>query len=131
MWQKSWTRLHFHFLCYLRSIEQEVFRGEGVIIRILKQYNFIQALMTFRCKMLFIYLTLDFLCMLVAQSCLTATPWTIAHQAPLSMEFSRIPAKNTRVGCHSLLQGIFTTQGSNPCLLHWRRILYHLSDQRI
>ena len=28
------------------------------------------------------------------------------------------PGKNTRVGCHALLQGIFLTQGSNPCLLH-------------
>ena len=33
------------------------------------------------------------------------------------------PGKNTRVGCHSLLQGIFPTQGSNPHLshlLHWQ-----------
>ena len=31
------------------------------------------------------------------------------------------PGKNTRVGCHSLLQGIFPSQGSNPGLLHlWR-----------
>ena len=29
------------------------------------------------------------------------------------------------VGCHSLLQGIFLTQGSNQGLLHCRRILYH------
>ena len=29
------------------------------------------------------------LCVLVTQSCLFATPWTVAHQAPLSMEFSR------------------------------------------
>ena len=29
------------------------------------------------------------------------------------------PGKNTGVGCHFLLQGIFPTQGSNPhCLLH-------------
>ena len=28
--------------------------------------------------------------------------------------------KNTRLGCHSLLQGIFLTQGSNQCLLHWQ-----------
>ena len=28
------------------------------------------------------------------------------------------PGKNTGVGCHVLLQGIFLTQGSNPCLLH-------------
>ena len=26
------------------------------------------------------------------------------------------PGKNTGVGCHALLQGIFPTQGSNPCL---------------
>ena len=33
------------------------------------------------------------------------------------------PAKNTGVGCHFLLQGIFPTQGQNPhllCLLHWQ-----------
>ena len=37
------------------------------------------------------------------------------------------PGKNTRVGCHALLQGIFPTQGSNPGLLHCRQILYHLN----
>ena len=31
--------------------------------------------------------------------------------------------------CHSFLQGIFPTQGSNPGLLHCRQILYHLSQQ--
>ena len=39
------------------------------------------------------------------------------------------PGKNTRVGCHSLLQGIFPIQGSNPRLLHCRQILYCLSHQ--
>ena len=29
-----------------------------------------------------------------------------------------IPGKNAGVGCHGLLQGIFPTQGLNPCLLH-------------
>ena len=28
------------------------------------------------------------------------------------------PAKNTGLGCHTLLQGIFLTQGSTPHLLH-------------
>ena len=28
--------------------------------------------------------------------------------------------KNTGVGCHFLLPGIFPTQGLNPCLLHWQ-----------
>ena len=39
------------------------------------------------------------------------------------------PGKNTEVGCHALLQGIFPTQGSKPVLLHCRWILYHLSHQ--
>ena len=37
------------------------------------------------------------------------------------------PGKNTEVGCHSLLQEIFLTRGSNPGLLHCRWILYCLS----
>ena len=56
---------------------------------------------------------------------LLTTLWTVACQAPVSMEFSN---KNTGVGCHFLLQGIFLTQGSNPRLLHLlhcRQILYH------
>ena len=39
------------------------------------------------------------------------------------------PGMNTGVGFHSLLQGIFLTQGSNPDLLHCRQILYHLRHQ--
>ena len=37
------------------------------------------------------------------------------------------PGKNTGVGCHSLLQGIFPTQRMNSGLPHCRRILYQLS----
>ena len=40
-----------------------------------------------------------------------------------------LPGKNTGVGSHSLLQGIFPTQGSDPGLLHCRRILSHLSHR--
>ena len=40
-----------------------------------------------------------------------------------------LPLVNTRVGCHSLIQGIFLIQGLNPSLLHCRQILYHLSHQ--
>ena len=39
------------------------------------------------------------------------------------------PGKNTGVGCHALLQGIFPTQGTNPGLSHCRWILYHLNHQ--
>ena len=37
------------------------------------------------------------------------------------------PGKNAGVGCHSLLQGIFSTQRLNPGHLHCRQILYRLS----
>ena len=39
------------------------------------------------------------------------------------------PVQNTGVGSHSLLQGIFPTQGSNPVLPHCRHILYQQSHQ--
>ena len=39
------------------------------------------------------------------------------------------PGKNTGVGCHSLLQGIFLTQGSNLGFLHCKQILYCLNHQ--
>ena len=42
------------------------------------------------------------------------TPWTVTHQAPLSVGFSR---QDIGLGCHFLLKKIFLTQGSNPCLL--------------
>ena len=137
-------------------------------------------------------------CVCQSLSCvqLSATPWTVAHQAPLSMGFSRqeywsgqpflfpgnfphpgieprspalqadslpseppgklkvyesgsdstqlcltlddpmdytpwnSPGQNSGVGSLSLLQGIFPTQGSNPGLLHCRKILYQLSHKR-
>ena len=72
------------------------------------------------------------------------TPWLIhvnVWQNPLkcceviSLQLIKInekknsPSKNTGVGSHSLLQGIFLIQGSNLGLLHCRWILYHLSHQ--
>ena len=43
-----------------------------------------------------------------------AAPWTVACQAALSIGF---PRQEYWSGCQFLLQGIFPTQGSNPCLL--------------
>ena len=37
-----------------------------------------------------------------------------------------ISGKNTGVGCHALLQGIFLTKGLNLGLLHCRQTFYHL-----
>ena len=41
---------------------------------------------------------------------------SVAHKAPLSVGI--LQARILGVGCHTLLQGIFPTQGSNPHLLH-------------
>src|SRR5574337_1106234 len=55
-------------------------------------------------------------------------PMNCSH--PGSSVHGDSPGRNTRVGCHALLQGIFPTQGSNPGLPHCRRILYHLGHRR-
>jgi len=39
------------------------------------------------------------------------------------------PGQNTRVGSLSLIQGIFSKQGSNPGLPHCKRIIYQLSHK--
>ena len=66
--------------------------------------------------------------MIVAQIC--PTLWDpMGCSPPGSSVRLDSPGKNTRVGCHSLLQGIFPTQGSNPSLPHYRQILYCLSHQ--
>ena len=80
---------------------------------------------------LFVYYRCVCLCVCVCELLsfvwLFVASWTVAHQAPLSMGLSR---KKYWIVCHSLLQGIFPTQVLNPCLLHCRWILYHLSHQR-
>ena len=63
---------------------------------------------------------------LVTQSCPTLchpTDWS----RPGSSFHGDSPDKNTRMGCHALLQGIFPTQGSNPVLPHCWHFLYHLN----
>ena len=72
--------------------------------------------------------SLSVLCLcLVAESCLTlcnhmdcSPPGSSAHGVS--------PGKNTGVGRHGLLQGVFPTQGSSSGLPHCR-LIYHLSHQ--
>ena len=62
----------------------------------------------------------------VTQSC-PAVCNPIDCSPPGSSAHGDFPGKNTGVGCHALLQGIFPTQGLNPGLPQCRWILYHLS----
>ena len=56
---------------------------------------------------------------LVAQLCPTLCN-PVDYSLPASSIHGDSPDKNTGVGCHNLLQGIFPTQGSNPGLWHCR-----------
>ena len=66
----------------------------------------------------------------VAQLCLTLCK-AIDWPPPDSSVFGDSPGKDTEVGCHALLHGIFPTQGSNPGLPHCRQILCHLRETSI
>jgi len=52
------------------------------------------------------------------------TPWIVSGSSVHGDSLG----KNTEVDCHSLLKGIFPTQGLNMGLLHCRQILYCLSQ---
>ena len=48
---------------------------------------------------------------------------------PGSSAHGILQARKLELGSHFPLEGIFPTQESNPCLLHCRQILYHLSHR--
>ena len=61
---------------------------------------------------------------------LFVTPWTVAR--PLLCPWDS-PGKNLGMGCHTLLQGIFLTQGYEPHflhLLHWQEGSLSLAPPR-
>ena len=78
--------------------------------------------------------------MIISQNCLKGFPKSVVqslshvqlfctpmdYTSPGSFVHGNSPGKTTGVGCHTLLQGIFSSQGQNPGILHRRQILYHL-----
>ena len=62
-----------------------------------------------------------------AQSLLCLTLCDPMDCSLLGSSVWNFPGKHTGVGCHVLLHGIFPTQGSNPCLLHWQVVSLPLS----
>ena len=60
---------------------------------------------------------------LVTQSCPTLCD-PVDCSPPGSSVSGIPPGKNSGMGCHAVLQGIFLAQGWNPGLLHCRQILY-------
>ena len=86
------------------------------------------------CVINIVYLTLDFFISNISEFSLipleseSVSHLVVSDSARLLCPWD-FPGKNTGVGCHFLLQGIFPTQRLNPGLLHCRLILYHLSHQ--
>ena len=63
---------------------------------------------------------------LLSRVWLFVIPWTMPTKLLHPWNF---PGKNTGMGCHSLLWGIFPTQRLNLGHLHCRQMLYRLSHQ--
>ena len=110
-----------------------------VLSKIQKQINIRYHLKFISTMQLLLYLTLNlYLCVYIyiymcvcvcvcvcvcilltsAQSCPTLQPHELYCSPPGSSVHGIFPGKNTEVGCHFLLQGIFPTQGLNPHLWH-------------
>ena len=83
---------------------------------------------TNRKKFLYYYVSYITVLCLVTQLCQILCD-LMDYSPPGSSVLADSPDKNTGVGCHAFLQGIFLTQGSNPGLPHCRWIPYHLSHQ--
>ena len=60
----------------------------------------------------------------------SATPRTVALQAPESLCPRDSPGKNAGVGCHVLLQGISLTQGQTPFFCIGRQSLYSCTTRK-
>ena len=110
--QASHNRAHF-----LKNHQHTVFKGFGIVNKeVTTEKVIFQASMSYaQC-----YIILGLCC-----------AWSLSHvqlcnpmdsSPPGSSVHGDSPGNNTGAGCHSILQGIFQTQGSNPhplCFLHW------------
>ena len=102
------------------------YREKGTLLHCWRECKLVQPLwktVETLLKKLNMTLSCAVLC-LVVQSCPTLCK-PMDSSLPSSSVHGDSPGKNTGVGCHALLQGIFPTQGSKPGLLHCRQILYH------
>ena len=69
-----------------------------------------------------LHCTLDtYVCVYVLScSAMSNSMWPRGLQPSRLLSPWNFPGKDTWVGCHFLLQGIFLTQGLSSCLLHWQ-----------
>ena len=107
------------------------------IVKLKRQIGLRSLLFNIQRAMFLIILILE---IINITSCVHASSVGSSSLPPYVLQPARLlcpwdfPGKNTGVSCHFFLQRIFLTQISNPhllCLLHCRKILYHLSHRGI
>ena len=113
--------------CFI--LYQTLFKGFGVSENSNLQFWLSAIIHRFFYKNVLDNILLACVCMFLAQLCPTLCNPTDLQPTRLLCPWSS-PGKNTGVGCHSLLQRLFPTQGLNPSLPHCRQVLYHLKPQR-
>ena len=80
-----WQPICFHSFVISRTL----YKQNHPIYSLLK-FTFFTKQTHLRCVFLCVFFCITNVCVFVTQLCLTLrTPWTVARQAPLSMEFSR------------------------------------------
>ena len=130
----GWQRVRFAFHLGVAPWQTCWWARGSVWVGLLKFFYLCVCLLYFNIFYIFIstyIFNYIYVCVCVCVSCsvISNSLW------PRGLYLARLlcpwdsPGKNTGVGCHSLLQGIFPTQGLNPGLLHCGQILYHLSHQ--
>ena len=96
----------------MSSASYSLLCAKSLHLRDFQQWNpaFVEALFSLCHQHLILYLCAS----LLSDS---ANLWTVASPpCPLLLCSWDSPGKKSGVDCHALLQGIFLTQGSNPCL---------------
>ena len=108
-----WEISGCYLLNFFQYIKISLLPSSFFFLPVLWRYNWHTALCKFKMYSTMIWITYimkwlphKFSVRVFSHIRFFATPWTIACQAPLSMDS---PGKNTGVGCHFLLQGIFPT----------------------
>ena len=111
-------KIHIYICSALRTYHNSGHKKMVTLTQGWKELKFLMSAILYQYPLnKFLKILVSFVLGLVAQSCPTLCD-PMDFSLPSSSVHGNSPGKNTGVGCHALLQGIFPTQGSNPRLPH-------------